>query len=557
MKSVRNSWLFLLAPMFLFTAACNLDLPDDEAVNSGPVVEYEWDGNTLYAYEDGDLIWYEVYEGGKDGHPDQTPAQVSHFLANKLQLWTKRYLYNASGSVTFTAYYSGSSSKAEWAVQNIYDSENRIVHEISWATAGTSPVLESHVAYAYESGESYERIYRFIGASELEYAWTYEYASQLISRLSQYEGTGGSAGTLSGYILYSYDADDRPSAFTGYGDIAFEGFETDETCTESKAVDVLWGGGSAQSRALLVLPTVPDPPAVPSVTLTDASPALSWRASWVWDDAFSGEEGNFSAVLQNAAEYPELLYRHFNESGTQRDIKIEITYGAGNAVTGKKISVNGSEALSIAYGYTGEYLSSIACSGPVMPLPAELSLSYDSHDLPSGIVLSSNGTILRSLTYTYQPGLDLSTVSWDNFAQSIFSITERNGDGDIISDYAFAYDASAKMLTMTVSGPDAVITGRYTVYYDADGLSAGIVCYSSTDGGQSYDALWDYSYGYNDAKQRVNEFKEDLEGLYDDMGAQDIAGLSIGDFDGIPAINESYGIDMETLFEDIRNYIPF
>lgn len=544
----------------LFFAACSLTLPDiQEGSQTEPEIDLVWDNQNsarLNAYENDILIWYEVYEGGAGIHKNEPLTQVQRFLPDNRQLWTKRYSYTAEESLALFAYYSGTDTKATWFIQYIYDTSGRNIREITWDNTGTSPVVETQYAYGYTSADTFAYVYRFLGSTTLESAWTYTYNAGLLTQQNKYEGDQSLNGTRTGYITYEYDETERPTVFTGYGTIDFQGFapESGET---SQDINFSYGTITAGSKAIMSMPTPPAPPAVPNPAFTETSLDLYWKATWIWDDMFGGEEGNFTGVHQNAAAYPVLLHRYYKEGSAEKTIELALHYNSGNLITGKTISLNGTQALAIEYGYADEYLSSITCTGPVMPLPMELAIDYDEHNLPSGMVLTTNGEVLRSFAYGYKNSIEPGNITRENFIHSVLDITESNGDGEVIARYTFSYDDIEETLEIAVTSNDRTITGCYRIYYNSEGLSAGIVCYSSSDNGVTYDAEWSYRYSYNDAHRRISEFKEDLDGLFENINSQDIDSLSIDDMEGVPFINEAYGIDVETLFEDIRNYLPF
>ena len=110
--------------------------------------------------------------------------------------------------------------------------------------------------------------------------------------------------------------------------------------------------------------------------------------------------------------------------------------------------------------------------------------------------------------------------------------TISNDVESLFATYTLSYNTEKTELTLTVTDAEGVTTGHFVLYYEEDGLLAGVESYTADD-----TLNWDYNYSYDELKNRVSEVKL----------------IELDDIE-VPEVINSF--DIESLLGDLSRYMP-
>jgi hypothetical protein len=516
MKLLKSAILILISLLIL--QGCSLSFLDsaDDEINTEASEYSVYDSATdIKYYYDGEdnLLWYETYDFNALGQI----IFIKHFLSTDTVLWS--YVYEWSGdNIVNEAYFSGNNTLSWYNIFN-YNSGN-MVKQVNY---NGSDELQWFKSITYSGSGKEIQIAKFNGFFELEWAYKYEYdGSDRLSVSSAYDSSQSQTASIS----YDYDAEDQIIKKTGAGSTTstdtfsagFSGFSHPTT-----------GGVNTENRNVdgLESPSSPATPLVPSLTLSDQAMNYTWMNMWIYTNF------GYSFVTLNSDFLPVYMKTEAPDYLDDKAIEVDLTYDGIKVLT-KTTTYNNLEVLKLefVYDYAG-YLISMDTTGASLYIPLRYDFTYLS-GIPESISISNNDTLLQKFEYTYVGDIDL--IDPEEFAKSSLTIKHYDGDNTYIAYYTFTYSIIDSELTIDVMDPkgndnpaDDSYNGKFILSYDTNDNVAGFASYDKFN-----NPVWNYKYGYDDLQNRISETRLDV--------------------DDVPEV--VYTFDVESLFEDLRRFLP-
>ncbi len=504
--------LLIYIPLFIILlTGCSFDLgnldSDEEEVIVVKRYEYDDDNDIKSYFEDDVLKWTEEY----DFNSSNQCIFMAHKLTSGTTLWS--YIYSWEGNNLKSRSYFDIDNTLSTLETYFYNENDKInLH----ANYDNSSALQSFKTYLYTDTDKINRTISYNNLSEIEWAYLNEYdTNDKVSRSSSYSDSGSRIA----YIDYSYFNDDEYKR-EGFGDTK----TSDSFISNSKSFSFpAYGGVNITSRNInsLETPEIPTSPTAPSFNYTDDELDYTWMKLWEEDDWGS------SYVILNSNYLPTNMERTVPEYLDETPIKIDISY-TGTRVDSKKTSYNGDDLLLLEFEYNEDnYPITIKTSGELLYIPLNYHFTYSESGIPTEFAVYNQDTMLQKFVYTYTS--DTSEISIENFSSSISTITHYDGDDKLVGTYVFTYDSEDNQITIDTLDPDGIDTGEIVILFNDDGNTTSLKSYSACG-----EKVWDYSYSYDEYQNRVSElnFNED----------------------DVPEVISSF--DIETLFDDIKRYLP-
>lgn len=521
MKTIK--YIFILIVLLQSCSFDNLLYNNDEEDNSNTtekVSRYEYDNqtDTLSYLEDDTVIWKELYDFNDSGKP----IFVKRLTATGTLLFSNIYSWSNDNVILNASF--NINNELSYFITYKYSTDNKIIMRSKY-DAGSNlnefetlefneDVIVSNRSYDSNSNLKWGKSYTISDSNQLLRATSYGADKEIIS-----------------YLSYDYDKTFYKTKTEAFGDISLDSTIKSYPINFSFNSNVSYGGVNTESRNTSSL-TAPEFQEYPVDPKTD--PIFSSRDSVWMKLEIADPYGLTSTLLEKYGSLyrPVSLKRSALEyyEGTI-DLKIEYDE---DKVLSKVTSYKSEELLKLNFTYNNSGLpASLETTGKVMLLPMKYSFTFkENSNAINGIEISSNDTILQSFKYTYKSDIDITNLDISEFEKSVLSIEQRDGDNLLISTYVFNYDNTTKKLTINVKDSEDVSNGKFVLGYNENDLINSFSSYSK-EGKQ----IWDYSYSYDELKNKISENKYNKDDLPE-----------------LPT--EISGVDIETLLIDIKNFIP-
>jgi len=479
MKQFRAVY-FLAVSLILYSCSLGF-LEDDSSSPESSHTEYDSNSDILYSYDgDNNLEWMEYYDFNSLGQC----VFVKHTLPSGSVLWST--VYEWSGTDLVTSAYYGSSNLLSWFKSYAYSAG----HPVMEAKYNGTSSLQSFLTWTYNGSGSVLSTGSFNASSALQWAYTHSYdSSENRTRSTCYN----SSSLRSAYIDYEYDGSRRVTRAAGYGSTSpADSFYApcELPCFPA------YGGVNTKSRnsAGLSVPSGPEAPAAPALSLSDSAVSHAWTGLWYYD-----AYGYTSAVL-NASYLPVELERSAPDYLKGHPLTAELVYDGSSRLTKKTTRWNGETVLDLSFGYDGSgYLTSLNTSGRGLLIPLRYEISYtlaSGFKVPGEIRIYNESTLLQKFVYSYG-----AVSSADEYAKGISSISHTDGNGALVGTYTFTF--ADPDLTISVTDSASAYTGKFVLSYDGSGNAVSFVSYDKNG-----SSLWNYRFGY-EGGTRVSEAVND------------------------------------------------
>ncbi len=510
MKLLKTAILMLIGLLIL--QGCSLSFLDfatnETTTENSNYPKYDSTTDTMNYYDGNDnLLWYETYDFNDLGQC----ILIKHHLSTDTLLWSYVYEWEGNNIVT-EAYFNGSNTLLWYNVFN-YSSGN-MVEQVNY---NGSNKLQWFKAISYSDTGRETQIAKFNGSRAMEWAYKYKYnGSDKLALISVYDSSQNQTAS----ITYNYDSGNRIIKKTGTGSTssadtfsaAFAGFNHPTP-----------GGINTDIRntAGLEAPTAPATPAIPVLTLSDQTLSYAWMSMWV----YSGF--GYSFVTLNIDHLPVYMKTEAPDYLNNKPIEVELTY-SGSKVLTKTTSYNNLEVLKLEFEYNAAgYLASLNTTGASLYIPLRYEFAYYSPSgIPQRISIYNQSTMLQKFEYSYSGNID--SINLKDFAKSVNTISQYDGDGSPVGSYVFSYN-DIDTITITVMDAENTPNGYFSLLYDGNDNAVSFTSFNR-EGAQ----VWSYKYGYDDLQNRISETR---------LNANDIPEVA-------------YTFDVESIFEDLRRFLP-
>lgn len=508
---MKRSVYILLLVLFLY--GCSFDFfgseNEDKESEDSIVVTYTFDKDTdtKYRYEDGVLKWKEHYDYNENGEC----VFIKHLTPSDTLLWS--YIYTWSDGNVVSESYFNNNNELSWFNTFSYNSDNLIQHN-NYNSLGE---LQWFKSYTYSETGKIASSTSYTGTAEVQWAYSHDFDnSDRLIRSSSHSANG----TRVAYIEYIYDESDRKIKEEGFGLAKSE----DRYYSSGKTFGFPSTGGIntlSRNSDSISAPVIPTPPAPTLTSLSFDTLTYSWMKIWAYDNF------GYTYASLNSDRLPVYLKRSAPEYLNNKPVIIEIGY-TGFRVDTKTTKYDDKEILKLDFEYDSSNRPiMLRTTGEALLLPLNYSFTYRASGLPESISILNESALLQKFVYTYIG--DENLIDKAKLGESIASIEHYDGDLNLIGTYIFSFDINLKKLTINVIDPENNNNGIFILQYDENGNTSSFSSYSSAG-----EQIWNYSYNYDEYNNRVSETVQDANNL--------------------PKLAD--GFNIETLFEDIKRFLP-